>query len=60
MNRDLDTDTTRSEPARETPFVRWPDPSPLDSWWIDIMDGGSAAGPAPTTDGGRTPRVRPE
>lgn len=24
------------------PFVRWPEPSPLDSWWSDVMEGVSA------------------
>ncbi|MFC4128205.1 hypothetical protein [Nocardia rhizosphaerae] len=43
MTDELDADPTRPEPAPETPFVDWPDPSPLQSWWLDIMDGGSPA-----------------
>ncbi|MFX0577941.1 hypothetical protein [Nocardia nepalensis] len=23
----------------DTPAVHWPDPSPLDHWWTEVMDG---------------------
>ncbi|WP_431937901.1 hypothetical protein [Nocardia grenadensis] len=37
-----------SPPARVVPGdvdVRWPDPSPLQSWWTEIMDGVSMPRP---------------
>lgn len=38
--------TDRQEPATqtETTVVRWPEPSPLDTWWTEIMDGVSPLG----------------
>lgn len=41
-----------------TPFVRWPDPSPLQSWWADIMAGGPPNRPTRAVSRAR-PRLRP-
>ncbi|MGW5309316.1 hypothetical protein ACWEVD_13635 [Nocardia thailandica] len=30
---------TGRAPQPAEPVVRWPDPSPLDYWWTEIMDG---------------------
>ncbi|UGT55861.1 hypothetical protein [Nocardia asteroides] len=26
----------------DAPFVRWPEPSPLQAWWAEIMSGATA------------------
>ncbi|RDI68091.1 hypothetical protein [Nocardia pseudobrasiliensis] len=38
-------------PAEEdTPILQWPDPSPLQHWWTEVMDGALTPAPAsPTT-----------
>ncbi len=40
MTSDLDDDPfdmTPADPEEEDPTVHWPEPSPLQSWWTDIM-----------------------
>ncbi|MFI5498068.1 hypothetical protein ACIA5E_03315 [Nocardia asteroides] len=55
MYHDLDPRIT--EPTEmDTAPVRWPDPSPLQAWWNDIMAG---TGPAARGSGQRAPRLRP-
>ena len=29
-------------PGEQNPVVYWPDPSPLDAWWSEVMAGGEA------------------
>ncbi|WP_168176671.1 hypothetical protein [Williamsia sp. 1135] len=36
--------TARSRDDRVAPDVRWPSPSPLDSWWTQVMTGGEQKG----------------
>ncbi|WP_158271207.1 hypothetical protein [Nocardia sp. MDA0666] len=48
-NRDsvfVDDEAVAATPAEQPAAVSWPDPSPLDSWWNDIM-GLSADPPRP-------------
>ncbi|MEV6061005.1 hypothetical protein [Nocardia asteroides] len=55
MYHDLDPRIT--EPTEmDTAPVRWPDPSPLQAWWNDIMAG---TDPAARGSGQRAPRLRP-
>ncbi|MFI8974216.1 hypothetical protein ACIGO9_15120 [Nocardia asteroides] len=59
MYHDLDpriTDPTELDTAP----VSWPDPSPLQTWWNDIMAGADPATPArPAQSGGQqAPRLR--
>lgn len=40
MSSDLDTDPAETPPTgpdEENPPVQWPEPSPLQSWWSDVM-----------------------
>ncbi|MBB5915247.1 hypothetical protein BJY24_004114 [Nocardia transvalensis] len=30
---------TPATDSADTQAVRWPDPSPLDHWWTEVMDG---------------------
>lgn len=49
MQRDLEHRSARvtdTEEDLETPMVRWPDPSPLQSWWNQVMNAGSAGNSA--------------
>lgn len=39
------SDHTRSRGSRVAPDVRWPSPSPLDSWWKQVMTGGEPKDP---------------
>ncbi|MEV0076763.1 hypothetical protein AB0H58_10150 [Nocardia neocaledoniensis] len=58
MYRDLDPRIT--EPTElDTAPVSWPDPSPLQAWWNDIMGGADpATRPRPPGPGGqRAPRL---
>jgi hypothetical protein len=44
MNHDLEHSparTTNSDDDPELTSLRWPDPSPLQSWWDKVMGGGS-------------------
>ncbi|WP_280340688.1 hypothetical protein [Nocardia neocaledoniensis] len=42
MTDDQDVETTPADaPDPVTHDIRWPDPSPLQSWWSDVMEGGS-------------------
>jgi hypothetical protein len=34
--------TPPSPPAEQNPVVYWPDPSPLDAWWSEILSGRDA------------------
>ncbi|WP_082844375.1 hypothetical protein [Nocardia salmonicida] len=51
---------TDSDNDPEPPSLRWPDPSPLQSWWDQVMSGDSPlAKPRPARSGGQqTPRLR--
>ncbi|MET8796394.1 hypothetical protein ABZV91_08040 [Nocardia sp. NPDC004568] len=31
--------TGESSPTQHAVDVQWPDPSPLQSWWTEVMDG---------------------
>lgn len=33
------TSTEHPTPAADAPVVHWPDPSPLQNWWTEVMDG---------------------
>lgn len=35
----LDVVDPLTESESEAPFVHWPEPSPLQSWWTEIMGG---------------------
>ncbi|WP_157121967.1 hypothetical protein [Nocardia miyunensis] len=34
----------------DIPSVRWPDPSPLDNWWTEVMDGALTPVAAPAAE----------
>ncbi|MFF0818707.1 hypothetical protein ACFYVR_26705 [Rhodococcus sp. NPDC003318] len=36
----LDPDAHRSPTPREEEAIIWPDPSPLHTWWLDVMHRG--------------------
>ncbi|MEU3012141.1 hypothetical protein [Nocardia asteroides] len=57
MNHELDPRLTESAEADDTAPVCWPDPSPLQAWWNDIMAGGDPA-QVTRTSGQRAPRLR--
>ncbi|MEU4414874.1 hypothetical protein ACIBEH_05585 [Nocardia salmonicida] len=63
MSHDLEHRPARitdSDNAPESSSLRWPDPSPLQSWWDQVMNGGSPlAKPRTASAGGqRAPRLR--
>ncbi|MFD3706584.1 hypothetical protein ACFWUP_25895 [Nocardia sp. NPDC058658] len=31
------------QPVTDPTVIRWPEPSPLDTWWTEVMDGVPAA-----------------
>ncbi len=33
----------------DIPILQWPDPSPLQHWWTEVMDGALTSVPATTT-----------
>ncbi len=33
------THATDSDVPENSPVVHWPEPSPLDHWWTEVMDG---------------------
>lgn len=52
--------TLTADPA-DTAVVCWPEPSPLDNWWTEIMDGVTPHrnhGTAPSEDPHNTPSHR--
>ncbi|WP_410872773.1 hypothetical protein [Nocardia sp. A7] len=67
MNGDLNGPARTPEvpaPAakeQQTPFVRWPEPSPLHDWWTAIMEGADPRIRPSTlrTVGQRADRLRP-
>lgn len=46
MPTDYATDRQQPTTPTETTVVRWPEPSPLDTWWTEIMEGVSPPSPA--------------
>ncbi|WP_157186485.1 hypothetical protein [Nocardia jiangxiensis] len=42
------TRATDSDVPENSPVVHWPDPSPLDHWWTEVMDGALTPVAAPT------------
>ncbi|GAD85940.1 hypothetical protein [Nocardia asteroides] len=57
MYHDLDPRITELTEMDTAP-VRWPDPSPLQAWWNDIM-AGTGTDLAARRAGHRAPRLRP-
>ncbi|MFE9789339.1 hypothetical protein ACFYO7_28565 [Nocardia salmonicida] len=56
MNHDLEHSPARfidSDDDPEQTSLRWPDPSPLQSWWDKVMGGGSPLVKPRTTRSGR-------
>ncbi|PKV98500.1 hypothetical protein ATK86_0520 [Nocardia fluminea] len=52
-----------SDSESEAAVVRWPEPSPLQSWWTEIMGGISRPSQAPTKrrrSGGQTSSRLPQ
>lgn len=63
MNHDLEHHPVRVTDSNDDPeplLVRWPDPSPLQSWWNQVMNGDSPlAKPRTSRAGGQqAPRLR--
>ncbi|MCX4095535.1 hypothetical protein [Nocardia sp. alder85J] len=46
MNTDITCTGTAGAAAAGAPVVRRPDPSPLEHWWTEVMDGALLPTPA--------------